>query len=96
MAFLGGRSESSSQAFFILILWLYRKFKTLVEKEMPSEEVEKEMSKTCAHIDGLKTAANKLPFPPPLDNVWVSIVKVIDKLHIRNHKDAKCKIVYNL
>lgn len=46
-------------------------------------------------VDGLKVAANNLPFPAQLDKVWISIVKVIDKLHIRNHKDAKCKTIYN-
>lgn len=39
------------------------------------------------HVDG--------PSSPPLDKVWTSIIKVIDKLHIRNHKDAKCKTIYN-
>ena len=59
------------------------------------------MSKTIlaydnmCHVDGLKAAAKDLPFPPPLHKVWASSVKVIDKLHIRNHKDVKCKTTYN-
>ena len=47
------------------------------------------------HVDGLKVAAKNLPFPAPLDKAWACIIKVIDKLHIRNHKDAKCKKLYN-
>ena len=88
------RSESPSQAFLILILWLYRKFKQLLDEGMSSQAVEEVMTETIlaydnmCHVDGLKAAAKSLPFPAPLDKVWSSIVKVIDKLHIRNHKDA--------
>ena len=68
---------------------------------MSSQAVQEVMTKTIlaydnmCHADGLKAAAKNLPFPAPLDKVWSSIVKVIDKLHIRNHKDAKCKTLYN-
>ena len=95
------RSESPSQAFLILILWLYRKFLPLIERGLPSQEVDAKMSQTIlaydnmCQVDGLKAAAKDLPFPPPLHKVWASIVKVIDKLHIRNHKDVKCKTTYN-
>lgn len=95
------RSESPSQAFLILILWLYRKFLPLIERGLPTQEVDAKMSQTIlaydnmCHVDGLKAAANDLPFPPPLHKVWASIVKVIDKLHIRNHMDVKCKTTYN-
>lgn len=27
--------------------------------------------------------------------MWQRVVKVIDRLHIRNHKDSKCKTAYN-
>ena len=95
------RSESPCQAFLILILWLYRKFKPLLDEGMSSQAVAEVMTKTIlaydnmCHVDGLKAAAKSLHFPAPLDKVWSSIVKVIDKLHIRNHKDARCKTLYN-
>ena len=95
------RSESPTQAFLILILWLYRKFRPLLDGGMSSQAVQELMTKTIlaydnmCHVDGLKAAAKTLPFPEPLDRVWSSIIKVIDKLHIRNHKDAKCKTLYN-
>ena len=47
------------------------------------------------HVDGMKVACKDLPFLSPLSRVWQCIVKVIDKLHIRNHKDVKCKTIYN-
>ena len=41
------------------------------------------------HQDGLKVAKCELPFINPLSKMWINAVKVIDQLHIRNHKDAK-------
>ena len=72
-----------------------------MDRGLPSQEVEEKMTKTIlaydnmCHVDALKVAAKDLPFPPPLHKAWASIVKVIDKLHIRNHKDVKCKTTYN-
>ena len=68
---------------------------------MPPEDVMKAISNTIlaydnmCHVDGMRVASRALPFPSPLDKVWQLVVKVIDKLHIRNHKDKKCKINYN-
>ena len=95
------RSESPSQAFLILVLWLYRKFTPLLDDGMAPEELMTVMSSTIVaydnmcHVDGLKVARVDLPFEDPLKKVWQCVVKVIDKLHIRNHKDEKCKTLYN-
>jgi len=47
------------------------------------------------HVDGLKIAKGLLPFDKPLDRMWLCITKVIDRLHIRNHKQVRCKAIYN-
>ena len=47
------------------------------------------------HLDGLKAARNPLPFSSPWDKAWMTIKKIIDRLHIRNHKDASCQDKYN-
>ncbi len=47
------------------------------------------------HVDGMKVAKKPLPWSAPYDKMWSSINKVIDSLHIRNHKDAKCKENYD-
>lgn len=47
------------------------------------------------HLDGMNVAKQDLPFPHPLNKMWLTIVKVIDRLHIRNHKDQKCKTLHN-
>ena len=47
------------------------------------------------HLDGLKAARNLLPWPSPWDRAWLSITKIIDSLHIRNHKDKSCQEKYS-
>ena len=36
-------------------------------------------------------AKNPLPLQEPYNMVWQKITKVIDLLHLRNHRDPKCK-----
>ena len=47
------------------------------------------------HLDGLKAAQSLLPWPSPWDKAWMSVRKIIDSLHIRNHKDKSCKEKYD-
>ena len=47
------------------------------------------------HLDGMKTSKNPLPLPSPWDKAWTSLTKIIDSLHIKNHKDATCKEKYD-
>ena len=85
----------------MLILWMYRKFKPLLDAGLSSAQVLEQMSNTIVaydnmcHVDGLKVAKCELPFINPLSKMWINAVKVIDRLHIHNHKDAKCKTSYN-
>ena len=37
------------------------------------------------HLDGLKAAKEPLSLPPPYNQMWIDIKKIIDSLHIRNH-----------
>ena len=62
------------------------------------------------HLNNLKVAKNPLPLPgkllmmcvtnisSPLGNLaflWSDIIKIIDTLHIKNHKDSRCKELYD-
>ena len=47
------------------------------------------------HVDGMKVAQKPLPFSAPYDNMWSAINKIIDSLHVKNHKDSDCKTKYN-
>ena len=47
------------------------------------------------NLDRLKAVQKPLPLPPPFKNIWLKINKVIDRLHIRNHKRPECKTKYS-
>lgn len=47
------------------------------------------------HVNALRAAKEDLPLPDPYKDMWKSIKKVIDRLHIVNHKDKKCRRYYN-
>ena len=43
----------------------------------------------------MKAAKNPLPLPSPWDKAWTSVKKIIDSLHIKNHKDKSCREQYD-
>ena len=47
------------------------------------------------HLDGMKASRSPLPFPSPWDKAWTSVTKIIDSLHINNHKDESCREKYD-
>ena len=53
-------------------------------------------SRIRQHVQPFKTeSTNPLPLPPPLDKVWLNVVKIIDTFHIGNHISAECKAKYS-
>lgn len=49
------------------------------------------MSNLC----NLKAARRPLPLPKPYDELWQKVRKVIDRLHLRNHKNQRCHREYS-
>ena len=47
------------------------------------------------HLDNLKVAKRPLPLPGNLTHLWLDITKIIDTLHIANHKDSRCRETYS-
>ena len=39
------------------------------------------------HFDNLKVARKPLPLPGDLQYLWLDVIKIIDTLHLNNHKD---------
>ncbi|CAB3993608.1 Hypothetical predicted protein [Paramuricea clavata] len=95
------RSESPTQAFLIFMSWLLLKFKPMIENGLDNEEVTKAIESTIlsydnmCHVDNMKICSQDLPLPAPLNLSWKLLGKVIDRLHLRNHKDPKCKKYYD-
>lgn len=65
------------------------------------EEIRQAMSSIClaygnmCHINSLRISKSDLPLPGPFNEAWKLISKVIDRLHLKNHVDPKCKKLYN-
>ena len=93
-------SESPTQAFLVTTLWLYRKFIGMKESHT-DDDIEEALSSIClaydnmCHMDGLRMASLDLPLCKPFDKAWKQITKVIDRLHLRNHVDSRCKEMYD-
>ena len=47
------------------------------------------------HLNNLKVAKKPLPLPGHLSQLWFDVNKIIDSLHISNHKDQACKEMYS-
>lgn len=86
------KSESPSQVFMIVLSWLFVILKSLNPANWSKIFVAYD---NMCHLDGLRAAKNLLPLPSPWDKAWISVNKIIDKLHIKNHKDNTCKEKYN-
>lgn len=90
------RSESPSQVFVQIVNVLY-----METAHMTPEEQEEAIKKyiisydNICHLDKLKAAQQDLPLPSPLNKIWKLVTKIIDRLHIRNHKDKQCQQKYN-
>ena len=46
-------------------------------------------------LNRLKTAKSLLPLPSPYDQMWQQVSKIIDGLHLANHRNPACKEMYN-
>ena len=47
------------------------------------------------NVDRMRVARHPLPLKEPFHRLWLDVNKVIDLLHLKNHKDPKCKKEYN-
>lgn len=48
------------------------------------------------NLDKMVVCRKPLPLKAPYDRLWLEVNKVIDRLHLRNHKNPKCKEMFNL
>jgi len=47
------------------------------------------------HLNSLKVAKSLLPLPGDLKHIWQDVQKVIDDLHMKNHKNPECHQKYS-
>lgn len=85
------RSESPGQVFLMSVHYLYERLKNVPETEW--EKFILSYDNMC-NVDKMVAAREPLPLPAPYDNLWLKVRKVIDRLHLRNHKNPRCHTHY--
>ncbi|XP_038069366.1 uncharacterized protein LOC119738534 [Patiria miniata] len=86
------KSESPSQVFLILLSWLDVHLKSIPATEWSNLAV---VYDNMCHLDNMIVARSPLPLPAPWSHMWYDLKKCVDRLHIRNHTDAHCKVKYH-
>ena len=103
------RSEGPAQVFLIILVWMMAMFKDFARAERKKVVLSYDnmchvdnlkVAKKPLPLPGDRihcgwSAHMKLspPLPCIIGDLWSDINKVIDTLHIHNHKDAKCRQV---
>ena len=77
---------------FILLKYLTIKLEGKTESELEGFFVSYD---NICNLARLKLLKNPLPLEAPMDNLWTSINKIIDDLHIKNHRREECQELYN-
>ena len=78
--------------FIIVLSWLFAILKNV--NPLSWSKIFLSYDNMC-HLDGMKASRSLLPFPSPWDKAWTSVTKIIDSLHINNHKDESCREKYD-
>jgi hypothetical protein len=86
------KSEGPAQVFLLVLLWLVSEFGTKGRNVW--KQITLSYDNMC-HLNNLTVAQNDLPLPGDLKYIWKDVNKIIDELHIKNHKDPKCQSLYN-
>ena len=82
------RSEGPAQVFLLVLTWLIAAFGRKSREDWKKVTVSYD---NMCHLNNLKVARRLLPLPGDLAHIWLDVNKVIDDLHIKNHRDPRCE-----
>jgi len=85
------RSEGATQVAFLMIKFLMKFLKDIDPAKW--QEYYLCYDNMC-HVDRLKLLRNLLPLAEPFPPIWLKVKKIIDDLHIKNHKPP-CDVTYS-
>ena len=85
------RSEGPAQVFLIVLVWMLSAFAKMTQE---SRKIILSYDNMC-QLNNLKVARKPLPLPGNFSNMWLDVKKIIDTLHIHNHKDERCRELYS-
>ena len=78
--------------FLIVLMWMVGIFSQKTREERKKAIISYD---NMCHLDNLRVAREPLPLPGDLQYLWMDTRKIIDSLHIRNHKDTRCRQRYD-
>ena len=78
--------------FLLTLTWLVSAFARATREER--QKIVVAYDNMC-HLNGLRVAQEPLPLPGDLKYLWADVTKVIDELHLKNHKDRTCHEKYS-
>ncbi|XP_074632163.1 uncharacterized protein LOC141890549 [Acropora palmata] len=84
-------SEGPGQVFLITIQYLLKRLEGIDESKW--EDVIVAYDNMC-NLDKLRIARKPLPFPEPYNLMWLKVRKIVDRLHMKNHKNPECEVKY--
>ena len=87
------RSEGPGQVFLIAVQYLLTRLKDIPEEDWG--EFIFSYDNLC-NVDKMRAARKPLPLPEPYDKIWLKIRKIVDRLHLRNHKNPDCRVKYGI
>ena len=82
------RSEGPAQVFLLVLTWLVAAFGMKNRAEWKKIIVSYD---NMCHLNNLKVSKKPLPLPGDLKHIWQDVTKIIDSLHLKNHKDPRCQ-----
>lgn len=86
------RSEGPAQVFLLVLTWLITVFGHMLQTDW--KKILLVYDNMC-HLDNLRVAQSPLPLPGKLKFIWNDIHKIINDLHLKNHKDPRCAQNYS-
>ena len=75
-----------------MINWLVAAFSRATREEWKKIIVSYD---NMCHLNNLRVAKQLLPLHGDLKYIWLDVNKIIDSLHLSNHKDDRCKVTYD-
>lgn len=85
------KSEGPTQVAILMIKYLHKILKDVDPEEWINMFL---CYDNMCHVDSLKLLIHPLSLEEPYHTMWLDIMKIIDPLHISNHKQS-CEVRYN-
>ena len=78
----------------VLYISFYSDLRRARFKDMPKEHWEDFILSydNMCNLDKLRVSKKPLPLPEPYDKIWLKVRKIVDRLHMRNHKNPDCRV----